>query len=59
LIICASVLENNTISSAYLTLQHPLKALYSIVLTLGLLGLTILSTPFNAILHNIGDITPP
>jgi len=53
------VLANNTISSAYLTLQHPLKALYSFVLTLGLSGLTILSTPFKHKLHSIGDITPP
>jgi len=53
------VLANNTISFAYLTLQHPLKALYSFVLTLGLSGLTILSTPFKHKLHSIGDITLP
>jgi hypothetical protein len=59
-IIFVSVGENITISSAYLTLQHPFKALYSFeFLFLGILGLINSSIPFKHKLHNIGDITPP
>jgi hypothetical protein len=47
------------ISSAYLITQIPLRVIYSLVLCLGLLGLKTDSSPFSAMLHNIGEITPP
>jgi hypothetical protein len=58
-IISVLVRANSKISSAYLTPQQPLKALYSLESYFGLLGRTIPSTPFKHKLHNIGDITPP